>query len=82
MERQLHKNPIRKKKKDTQWPTWIRENSNTAIDDTFLDISTHDNYKVQPVHNGLSDEAQLLTTDTASGHFKNYQTVFQWQINK
>ena len=38
---------------------------------------------MQPLHNGLLDhEAQLLTTDAVSGHFKNYQTVFQRQINK
>jgi len=49
----------------------------------FLDISKHDNYKVQPLHNGLLDyEAQLLTTDIALDHFKNYQTVIQRQIKK
>ena len=31
------------------------ENSSTAIDNIFLDISKHDNYKVQPQHNGLLD---------------------------
>jgi len=30
----------------------------------------------------LDHEAQLLTTDIALGHFKNYQTVIQQQINK
>jgi hypothetical protein len=49
----------------------------------FLDISKHDIYKVQPLHNGLLDhEAQLLTTDTALDHLKNYLTVIQRQINK
>jgi hypothetical protein len=58
--------------------TTIIRNSSTAIVNIFLDISKHDNYKVQPLHNGLLDhEAQLLTTDIALGHFKNYQTVFQ-----
>jgi len=59
------------------FPAVIR-NSKTAIVNIFLDISKHDNYKVQPLHNGLLDhEAQLLTTDIALGHFKNYQTVIQ-----
>lgn len=39
--------------------------------------------KCKPVRNGLSDnEAQLLTRDTVSDHFKNCQTVFQRQINR
>jgi hypothetical protein len=59
-------------------PTRIREISITAMGNIFLDISKHDNYAVQPLHNGLLDhEAQLLTTDIASGHFNNHQTAFQ-----
>ena len=58
-------------------PTIIR-NSSTAIASIFLAISEHDNYKVQPLHNGLVDhKAELLTTNIALGHFKNYETFFQ-----
>jgi hypothetical protein len=64
------------------FPTIIR-NFSTAIVNIFLDISKHDNYKVQTLQNGLLDhEAQLLTTDIALGHLKFYQTVIQRQINK
>jgi hypothetical protein len=59
------------------FPIIIR-NSSTAIASIFLAISEHDNYKLQPLHSGLLDhEAQLLTTDIALGHFKNYETFFQ-----
>jgi hypothetical protein len=34
-------------------PTRIGENSGTAIDNIFLDISKHDNYKLQPLHSRL-----------------------------
>jgi hypothetical protein len=64
-------------------PTRIGENSSTATDTIFLDISKHDNSEVQPLHSGLSGyEVQLITKDIVLGHSKNYQTVFQRQINK
>jgi len=30
----------------------------------------------------VDHKAELLTTNIALGHFKNYETFFQWQINK
>jgi hypothetical protein len=43
------------------FPTRVQNSSVTAIDNIFIDVSTHDNYSIFSLCNGLSDhEAQLI----------------------
>jgi hypothetical protein len=52
------------------FPTRVQNQSNTAIDNIFIDNSKFTKYNVSPVYNGLSDhDAQLLIKDI------NLQTV-------
>jgi hypothetical protein len=37
------------------FPTWIKKNSITTIDDNFIDIAGRDSYSVCTIINGLSD---------------------------
>jgi hypothetical protein len=47
------------------FPTRIHGNSDTAIDNIFIDITRRDNYSIRPINNGLSDlVAQSLTFNT------------------
>jgi hypothetical protein len=43
------------------FPTRVQNQSNTAVDNIFMDIHKITNYTVSPIYNGLSDhDAQLL----------------------
>jgi exonuclease III len=49
------------------FPTRIQQNSATAIDNIFIDITRYGNYSISPIVNGLSDhDAQIITLNSIS----------------
>jgi len=54
------------------FPTRIQNNSVTAIDNIFINVSKLDHYIISPLVNGLSDQdAQLITINDINIKFLN-----------
>ena len=65
------------------FPTRSQNQSNTAIDNIFLDIYKFTNFNVLPLHNGLSDhDAQLLTIKDINLRLQNHPILTIRNINK
>jgi len=65
-----------------QFPTRFGLNSQTAIDNVFIDISTIGNYKLYPLINGLSEhDAQMLILNKEQKKEKECYTYTKRKIN-
>jgi hypothetical protein len=54
------------------FPTKLQNNSSTAIDNIFIDVSLQGNYVIYPLCNGLSDhDAQLIVLTEVKVFTKN-----------
>jgi len=66
-----------------EFPTRFGTNSQTAIDNIFIDTSTFREYKLYPLINGLSDhDAQYLIIDNEEIKVEECHTYFKRKINK
>ena len=66
-----------------EFSTRFGTNSQTAIDNIYIDTSTFREYKLYPLINGLSDhDAQYLITDNAEIKVEECHTYFKRKINK
>jgi len=66
-----------------EFPTRFGLNSQTAIDNVFIDISTIGNYELYPLINGLSDhDAQMLILNKGQKKEKECYTYSKRKINK
>jgi hypothetical protein len=66
-----------------EFPTRFGLNSQTAIDNFFIDTSTIAKYELYPLINGLSDhDAQLLILNKEQKKEKEYHTYIKRKINK
>ena len=66
-----------------EFPTTFGLNSQTAIDNVFIDTSTIGKYDLYPFINGLSDhDAQLLILNTGQKKEKECHTYTKRKINK
>jgi hypothetical protein len=66
-----------------EFPTTFSLNSQTAIDNVFIDTSTIGKYDLYPFINGLSDhDAQLLILNTGQKKEKECHTYTKRKINK
>jgi hypothetical protein len=64
------------------FPTRIQNNSATAIDNIFLDISQFENYNITPLLHGLSHhDTQLLTIHFYHSHIPTNKSIVR-KINK
>ena len=66
------------------FPTRIKNNSSTTIDNIFLDVSKLGTYTTYPMVNGLSDhDAQLLELNVGnSRNNKNKNQIFNYKKNR
>jgi hypothetical protein len=56
-------------------PTRSQNNSVTAIDNIFIDITKHENYNILPIFNGLSDhDAQLIIINDIKVDIRNVRS--------
>lgn len=54
------------------FPTRLQNNSATAIDNIFIDVSLQENYAIFPLCNGLSDhDAQLIVLTDVKVNARN-----------
>ena len=54
------------------FPTRLQNNSATAIDNIFIDVSLQENYAIFPLCNGLSDhDAQLIVLTDVKVNTRN-----------
>ena len=66
-----------------EFPTRFGLNSQTAIDNIFIDISTNGNYELYPLINGLSDhDAQMLILNKGQKKEKECYTYTKRKINE
>jgi hypothetical protein len=66
-----------------EFPTRFGLNSQTAIDNVFIDISTNGNYKLYHLIIGLSDhDGQMLILNKGQKKEKEYYTSTKRKINK
>jgi len=66
-----------------EFPTRFDLNSQTAIDNVFIDTSTTGKYELYPLINGLSDhDAQLLMLNKEQKKEKECHTHIKRKINK
>ena len=65
------------------FPTRVQNDSATAIDNIFIDVSQFENYTVTPIINGMSDhDAQLLMISTDYSHVPLHKLKTTRKINK
>ena len=66
-----------------EFPTRFGTNSQTAVDNIFIDTSTFQEYKLYPLINGLSDhDAQYLIIDNEEIKVEDNHTYFKRKMNK
>jgi hypothetical protein len=66
-----------------EFPTRFDPNSQTAIDNVFINTSTIRKYDLYPLLNGLSDhDAQLIITHIGQKKKNEYHTYTKRKINK
>jgi hypothetical protein len=67
----------------TDFPTRIYNESSSAIDDIFIDITILNNHQVLPLINGLSDhDAQIIILNVLQNKPHQHQPYFRSIINK
>jgi len=65
------------------FPTRIQNNSSTAIDNIFINVSKFDDYIILPIVNGLSDhDAQLITVNNINFKILNNTPRFIRNISR
>jgi len=66
-----------------EFPTRFGLNTQTAIDNVFIDVSTNGNYELYPLINELSDhDAQMLILNKGQNKEKECYTYTKRKINK